>query len=735
MPAPAAPANLRALNIGIEPSVGPGAMIRLGWDDVAGAAFRAQIMPKETGGVPTEDFTLSVSERVMLPGQLDCVFSRMLPDERYKFRVRAENSSGVSAWVELQIDFPQQASTVSELAAASGLAAVEVRSTSVFLQWTDNADDEHRFRIIAREAGGSSVSADCEVLRNSGKISGLRPATTYFIQVFPIGSFFSPSYLVGPGSNEIAVTTSNPPIELRTQLGTYYAWRTVNHTPLATVLSNVPVDDLSAVGLPAGLVATNNGTTTNTISGTPTAAVGAYTVTFTGDDGVGNDDTITLKIIVDEPSITLAATNPQIGYVANPLAFLIPAIRRGPIAAPIAWTFSGLPSWAAGNALTGEITGTPDASGESLVTVTATNGTQIGEIDFLLSIFPASIAPFEASVYAGRPFSIELTPSNTAVELTLLDAPAGVTIAAKELIGDLQSLIGTAEELGVHRLALTARLGTETFAFEFKLTVLAQIVGPDIVEGWLGDPLFEALSYVAAGPTVEQWALSNQPVGVSITQSGEGSGDTSDAHIGGAPTSAGIFEALVTTFLRESGVFFVARKRVTFRISGGLFLAWFHDSPSRSDLQVFLRSKEVRSYADPNRNGWRITRGDKMLVFVLFRDGPLEGNNLGRRVLSADDFPSVTVTIRPPGDYDCDPLLEFTTTTTQTIDGNKVHVHELTVESPALEEAFETLNLAPGGEVASEGLLGSGQIRWTQADGRELTSRLFPVVIEQDENR
>ena len=153
----------------------------------------------------------------------------------------------------------------------------------------------------------------------------------------------------------------------------------------------------TATGLPPGLTLD---ALTGEITGTPTTA-GTYAVTITATNATGTGPatlTITVAAAAVAPIITSPVTAP--GTVGTP--FPIYVITATGL--PTTYTATGLPPGLTLNPLTGEITGTPTASGSFVVTITATNsaGTTSTNVTFVIAPFGFShIVNFSARAMSG----------------------------------------------------------------------------------------------------------------------------------------------------------------------------------------------------------------------------------------------------------------------------------------------------------------------------------------------
>jgi len=153
----------------------------------------------------------------------------------------------------------------------------------------------------------------------------------------------------------------------------------------------------AASGLPPGL---SINALTGAIAGIPTAA-GTYTATITATNASGTGSAI-LGFSITAAAVAPIITSPtgETGTVNTPIA-TYPITATG---LPTSYTATGLPPGLTLNPLTGEINGTPTASGTYTVTITATNSTGSSTITVTWVIAPfgfSHIVNFSARALSG----------------------------------------------------------------------------------------------------------------------------------------------------------------------------------------------------------------------------------------------------------------------------------------------------------------------------------------------
>lgn len=666
------------------------------------------------------------------------------------FRVAAGNSSGQSAWSSTLVVAGAGAAVVlADLTAPT--ATLTTNSTSLLkVDWTDvqGAESFFELELINPTAGTSRIYGLGTFVREFSRaigVDGVLASTSFVARVRAVSTALS-TRLEGPWSNELVFTTLAPVIVLTRLPETVDFWRTVALPGSYTIVTNTPPTSTSTGTLPTGLTHTSG-----VISGIPTAAVGSYAVNITATNAGGSDVKV-LTFNIREPSIELRfartggvpvdATAANLagvgkGALGIELEVLVRAAATGPVSTTFsALTISGAPAWLTVNALV-SLKGTPDVPGEWDVSVTGANAT--GQTaSAVIRIIVAAVAftsPDTLTVYEQQPIAFTLDTAPDADAFSATGLPAWLSLTGG-------SLTGLAPSAGNTFFSFTARLGVSTASQEFALHVLPVLSGPALaadgvaeITGWVGDPLIEAVYYFA-DCSIEHWYLSNQPPGVDVGElTCPGPYATGNAvAIVGAPATYGIFEAVVTAQCCCDGAPKLYRLPVRFNISGGLFLHWFHGDVFRRELQVLMRTGEVRSLYETSDATLALKRGDVSRLHVLFRDGPFADSRLGREILS-EGFDELRLVIRPQGDFDGEPYLEAGgAITSETIAGETVFYFDLTVKSPAIEAAFDSLNTAPGANTAAVALAATGELTWKRG-ASDRSSLSFAVQILQDVDR
>jgi len=165
---PAAPSNLTASTV-------TSGSIELKWIDNADNEDNYVLERGEAQGGPFEETTLPPNTETITDVDL-------VPNSTYFYKVKATNGQGSSDYTATI-----EASTLDVAPAApSGLTATPLSSTSINLQWTDNATNETGFvleRSATSAASGFEVIQETAADASSFEDTGLAPNTTYYYRV------------------------------------------------------------------------------------------------------------------------------------------------------------------------------------------------------------------------------------------------------------------------------------------------------------------------------------------------------------------------------------------------------------------------------------------------------------------------------------------------------------------------------------------------------------------------
>ena len=219
-----------------------------------------------------------------------------------------------------------------------------------------------------------------------------------YIPAVPGGSFqvtFTPTDMTNIDwtgvtlTQDVAVVVNPAPVPpniTTTTLGSGVEGQTFTTVTLAAT-GDTPMT-WTVTGLPAGL---SFNTTTNAISGTPTAA-GTFNVTVRATNAVDYDEEV-FTLVIDPAPVPPTITTTTLPGGTVGVAYNQTLTATGD--APITWavTTGSLPAGLSLNADTGAITGTPTSAGSVTFTVTATNDAGSATQELTIVVASASAQP------------------------------------------------------------------------------------------------------------------------------------------------------------------------------------------------------------------------------------------------------------------------------------------------------------------------------------------------------
>lgn len=294
-----------------------------------------------------------------------------------------------------------------------------------------------------------------------------------------------------------------------------------------------PVPTISRTGnLPSGLTF-NAGPGHGHLMGTAALGTGGqYPLTFTATNGIGTDATQNFTLTVNEaPKITSALSvlkqvNTQFSYTIVASGFPAPTFTASPL--PNGLTLNGA-----------TISGVPTATGQTQVTLTATNSTSPADQKTLLititGVPPDITSPLTASGTVGTPFTYTITATGpTPITFTASPLPAGLS-----LTGD--TISGMPTVAGVTNVVLRAENGnppdsqkTLVITISAPSTTAPVITSLLTASGTVGVPF--SYTPAASGTTPILFTAAPLPAGLSFT----------GGVISGTPTDAGVTSVVLT---------------------------------------------------------------------------------------------------------------------------------------------------------------------------------------------
>ena len=706
------------------------AVFDFAWTIVAAVRYRVRWDQGPTNG---ELLGIGLGSRRFTNLQISSAY----PAHVFGLQVRAENDSGVSAWItSTPIDFTAPSVGSGTASTPGGVTSSNVKPRSFDLSWTSSNINVSYFECrVTGVTTAQNFLLKFPSIDRSAVVTGLLPAQTYLVEMRAVVGLGTSAGVTGtaPSAWRAAITaiTSADAIQITAPSAgaVIQAWRSITYTtgaPACTIVTSNNAIVRSASGLPGTLAIV--GSTPGaafTIEGNVTAAaIGLTTGTINVTDAGANTDALSLNILVRDPAITIA-TAPQAGVVGSAFTYNVPWAKLGPIASPATWSLRFAPAFLAISAA-GQITGTPDAPGTYGFEVKAGNGTQSDTQPLTLTV--ASIAITSGAlveVYQNGTVDFTLTANASAATWSALNLPGWLRLVGSKLSGSAS--VSPAE----FSIQITASNGVDT-ATQLLLVRVRAIIRSDAT--WdlhLNQPTYQTVRYLGVG-TIDHWYLSDAPPGLAINSFDNYGGD-SRGSVTGSPSKTGVYDLIVTVQVTISGETYLFTASVTATVTGGLFLGWFHSDPSRRDLQLLLRSEEATSYYLA-AGALRLTRGDHLKFYVIPRDAPIHDDELGRRLV-LDGFTEIRFTIRPKDDLDAEPWLELGgAVVTESVGGNTIFVLEFDVTSDAIENAFARADLPAGAAPASLQLESVGEVSIIR-NSVPLTFRGLPVAIVQDYDR
>jgi outer membrane protein assembly factor BamB len=293
------------------------------------------------------------------------------------------------------------------------------------------------------------------------------------------------------------------------------------------VTKGYPLAGLEEAGtLPAGVIFTDNGNGTATLSGVPVPeSLGTYPITVTADNGVGAAAVQNFVLTVGTaPTIISNATSTFM--VGSAGSFTVQAsgspapawAETGPLPAGV--TFSS----------GGELTGIPAAgtAGSYPITVVAANGVApTATQSFVLEVnaAPAFTSPADLTVVAGDPADFSVTTSGFPVSAISETGslPSGMTLTDEG--NGTATLAGTPQPaaIGAYPITLLASNGPGGATQNFVLTIgqSPEITSPSVATFTVGTPV--SFDFLASGFPAATFSVDGElPPGVTLAPGGTG---------------------------------------------------------------------------------------------------------------------------------------------------------------------------------------------------------------------
>ncbi len=363
------------------------------------------------------------------------------------------NSTGTTP-VTLSASNSTGAGTATLTVTTSVVAPVITSSSSA----TGTVGNSFSYQITASNSptsfGATGLPAGLSINSATGLVSGAPTATGTSTVTL------NASNSAGTGSATLTLSI-NPAVPVITSASTASGTVGVAFSYQITA-SNSPTS-FGATGLPAGLSINNS---TGVISGTPTASA-TTAVTMSATNAAGTS-TATLTLTVNRAVPAITSANTASGTVGKSLSYQITASNS-----PTSFGATGLPAGLSVNTTTGVISGTPSVSGQSLITLSATNAAGTGTGTLTLTVnaaTPAITSSSTASATVGSAFSYQITATNNPTSFGATGLPSGLSISSTTGL-----ISGTPAASGTSSVTLSAANGAGTGRATLTLTVNATV--------------------------------------------------------------------------------------------------------------------------------------------------------------------------------------------------------------------------------------------------------------------
>ncbi|MBJ7259078.1 MAG: DNA/RNA non-specific endonuclease [Chthoniobacterales bacterium] len=369
----------------------------------------------------------------------------------------------------------------------------------------------------------SSSNALSTVLLDMSAIADLNNSSDVYLRILPRSTVSLTNGTVGTGGTSridnviVEATTVGAPAGLKPVVTSAPNATATAYSPFSYQItaSNSPTY-FSASGLPAGLSVDN---TTGIISGTPTNP-GTFSVILTASNDNGDGTKTFTLTVAPRPVPVITSATTATAAVNAPFQYQITASNS-----PTGFDATGLPAGLTVDNTTGIISGTPTATGNNSVTLSASNASGTGTAALSLTVNPDPNAPvisgpFTATAAVDVPFTYQITANNAPTAYLANNLPAGLSIDPAS-----GAISGTPVSAGASAVVITAinAFGSDTKTLTITvLTPAIQVSPSDLAFSTTLGVASQPQTYVLTGTDIASPLTVLAPENFEVSENGTG---------------------------------------------------------------------------------------------------------------------------------------------------------------------------------------------------------------------